>query len=102
MPPASGKPADLSFMLSTRHNVEEGPNGPFCQEDACEGDPCGAGGVCVDLAKQKPAGPEGSFSCICNAGYDLVGTSAANDVHCERVVCGALITTAHLLLNTNH
>ena len=51
----------------------------------------------MDLPEADPPGPEGSFTCGCNEGYDFVGTSAVNDYHCVRTSCGAVPTTANLL-----
>jgi len=58
-----------------------------CAADDCAGEPCGEGGACTDLSKE--GGPQGTYSCACDPGFELVEPEPMKYT-CKRRVCGDL------------
>jgi len=63
-----------------------------CAADDCAGEPCGEGGYCTDLSKQ--GGPQGTYACTCDPGFDLVEPEPMKYT-CRRKVCGVLPNVSH-------
>jgi hypothetical protein len=78
------------FEMGEREN-----GGPYCKADDCAGDPCGKGGSCTDLSKADPPGPEGSYTCDCEDGFEL-DKSDPKKPTCSRRSCGTLVDIKHL------
>ena len=63
---------------------QDGPKGQTCAEDDRVGSPCGQGGICTDL--WSFGGPEGSYMCECNEGYEETTTDTGKPT-CTRAFC---------------
>jgi hypothetical protein len=75
----------------------EDGTGPTCSADDCAGNPCGPGGACFDMSKADPPGPQGTYSCECEPGYEVVKTKDGkngepSEYTCKRVECGIVPT----------